>query len=113
VDINVPNGVVTLAGEVPNARVKADAEAEAGGVNRVVKVVNDRLSTASLGRNSTRARQPEEQEHEEERREDEGEHLGDREGSSRDPRETEQSGHEADHEKRQRPLDHGSKPPER
>ena len=41
IDINVTNGVVTLAGEVPNARVKADAEAEARSVNGVVKVVNN------------------------------------------------------------------------
>lgn len=41
VDINVTNGVVTLAGEVPNARVKADAEAEARSVKGVVKVVNN------------------------------------------------------------------------
>ena len=41
IDINVTNGVVTLAGEVPNPRVKADAEAEARSVNGVVKVVNN------------------------------------------------------------------------
>ena len=41
VDINVTNGVVTLAGEVPNARVKADAEAEAHSVKGVVRVVNN------------------------------------------------------------------------
>lgn len=41
IDINVTNGVVTLAGEVPNSRVKADAEAEARSVNGVVKVVNN------------------------------------------------------------------------
>ncbi len=41
VDINVTNGVVTLAGEVPNAKVKADAEAEARAVNGVVRVNNN------------------------------------------------------------------------
>jgi len=41
IDINVTNGIVTLAGEVPNARVKADAEAEARSVDGVVKVVNN------------------------------------------------------------------------
>jgi osmotically-inducible protein OsmY len=41
VDINVTNGVVTLAGEVPNDRVKADAEAEARSVNGVVRVINN------------------------------------------------------------------------
>jgi osmotically-inducible protein OsmY len=41
IDTNVTNGVVTLAGEVPNDRVKADAEAEARSVNGVVKVINN------------------------------------------------------------------------
>jgi osmotically-inducible protein OsmY len=41
VDINVTNGVVTLAGEVPNAQVKADAEAEARSVEGVVRVNNN------------------------------------------------------------------------
>jgi osmotically-inducible protein OsmY len=41
VDINVTNGVVTLAGEVPNARVKADAEAEAKSVKGVRRVINN------------------------------------------------------------------------
>src|SRR5437867_5134819 len=41
IDINVTNGVVTLAGEVPNARVKADAEQEARTVDGVVKVINN------------------------------------------------------------------------
>jgi osmotically-inducible protein OsmY len=41
VDINVTNGVVTLAGEVPNAKVKAEAEAEARSVDGVVRVVNN------------------------------------------------------------------------
>ena len=41
IDINVTNGIVTLAGEVPNPRVKADAEAEARSVNGVVKVINN------------------------------------------------------------------------
>ena len=41
IDINVTNGIVTLAGEVPNAQVKADAEKEARMVNGVVKVNNN------------------------------------------------------------------------
>ena len=41
VDINVTNGVVTLAGEVPNARVKSDAEAEARTVKGVRRVINN------------------------------------------------------------------------
>ena len=41
IDINVTNGVVTLAGEVPNAMVKADAESEARSVNGVVRVINN------------------------------------------------------------------------
>jgi osmotically-inducible protein OsmY len=41
IDINVTNGVVTLAGEVPNARVKAEAEAEARSVEGVVRVNNN------------------------------------------------------------------------
>ena len=41
VDINVTNGVVTLAGEVPNAKVKSEAEAEARSVSGVVRVVNN------------------------------------------------------------------------
>ena len=41
VDINVTNGVVTLAGEVPNQQVKVDAENEARSVKGVVRVVNN------------------------------------------------------------------------
>ena len=41
IDINVTNGVVTLAGEVPNAMVRADAESEARSVDGVVRVVNN------------------------------------------------------------------------
>ena len=41
VDINVTNGVVTLAGEVPNAEVKREAEREARGVKGVTKVINN------------------------------------------------------------------------
>ncbi len=41
IDINVTNGIVTLAGEVPNAKVKADAGAEARSVDGVVRVVNN------------------------------------------------------------------------
>ena len=41
VDVNVTNGVVTLAGEVPNAQVKAEAEKEARSVSGVVGVKNN------------------------------------------------------------------------
>jgi len=41
IDINVTNGVVTLAGEVPNAQVKADAATEARTVSGVVRVINN------------------------------------------------------------------------
>jgi osmotically-inducible protein OsmY len=41
IDINVTNGVVTLAGEVPNAQVKADAQTEARTVSGVVRVINN------------------------------------------------------------------------
>lgn len=41
VDINVTNGVVTLAGEVPNAKVKKEAENEARTVDGVVRVINN------------------------------------------------------------------------
>ena len=41
VDVNVTNGVVTLAGEVPNAKVKAEAEHEARTVEGVTKVINN------------------------------------------------------------------------
>jgi osmotically-inducible protein OsmY len=41
VDVNVTNGVVTLAGEVPNAQVKAEAEQEARSVAGVVRVINN------------------------------------------------------------------------
>jgi osmotically-inducible protein OsmY len=41
VDINVTNGVVTLAGEVPNPQVKMEAEKEARSVDGVVKVINN------------------------------------------------------------------------
>src|SRR5688572_14928652 len=46
VEVNVTNGIVTLAGEVPNAQVKADAEAE---VRKVagVKGVNNNLQVSS------------------------------------------------------------------
>ena len=40
-DVNVTNGVVTLAGEVPNAQVKAEAEHEARTTGGVVKVINN------------------------------------------------------------------------
>jgi osmotically-inducible protein OsmY len=42
----VTNGVVTLAGEVPNAQVKADAEAAVRSVNGV-KGVNNNLQVKS------------------------------------------------------------------
>ena len=41
VDINVTNGVVTLAGEVPNQQVKAEAAREAASVKGVTRVVNN------------------------------------------------------------------------
>ena len=41
IDINVTNGVVTLAGEVPNAKVSAEAQSEARSVFGVVKVINN------------------------------------------------------------------------
>ncbi len=41
IDINVTNGIVTLAGEVPNAQVKAEAEQEARSVPGVVRVINN------------------------------------------------------------------------
>lgn len=41
IDINVTNGIVTLAGEVPNAQVKADAEIEARTVSGVIRVINN------------------------------------------------------------------------
>ena len=41
IDINVTNGVVTLAGEVPNAQVKKEAEKEARSVDGVVRVINN------------------------------------------------------------------------
>jgi osmotically-inducible protein OsmY len=46
VDVNVTNGVVTLAGEVPNAKVKSEAESEARSVSGVKRVVNN-LQVAS------------------------------------------------------------------
>lgn len=41
VDVNVTNGVVTISGEVPNERVKREAEAEARTVDGVRKVNNN------------------------------------------------------------------------
>ena len=46
VEVNVTNGIVTLAGEVPNAQVKADAEREARSV-KGVKGVNNNLQVSS------------------------------------------------------------------
>jgi osmotically-inducible protein OsmY len=41
VDVNVTNGVVTLAGEVPDMKTKIEAEKEARSVDGVVKVINN------------------------------------------------------------------------
>jgi hyperosmotically inducible protein len=41
IDINVTNGIVTLAGEVPNAKVKSEAQAEAKTVSGVKRVINN------------------------------------------------------------------------
>jgi hyperosmotically inducible protein len=41
IDINVTNGIVTLAGEVPNPAVRLEAEKEAMSVNGVKKVINN------------------------------------------------------------------------
>jgi len=41
IDVNVTNGVVTLAGEVPNEKVKQDAEDEARSVRGVKSVKNN------------------------------------------------------------------------
>jgi hyperosmotically inducible protein len=41
VEVNVTNGIVTLAGEVPNAQVKADAEREARSVDGVRGINNN------------------------------------------------------------------------
>ncbi len=41
IDVNVTNGVVTLAGEVPNTQVKAEAEQEARSVAGVTRVINN------------------------------------------------------------------------
>jgi hyperosmotically inducible periplasmic protein len=41
IDINVTNGIVTLAGEVPNPQVRLEAEKEALSVNGVKKVINN------------------------------------------------------------------------
>lgn len=46
VETNVTNGIVTLAGEVPNAQVKADAEAAVREVSGV-KGVNNNLQVKS------------------------------------------------------------------
>ena len=41
VDVNVTNGVVTLAGEVPNAQAKTEAEQAARSVSGVTRVINN------------------------------------------------------------------------
>jgi len=41
IDINVTNGIVTLAGEVPNAEVSAEAQREAHTVSGVIRVINN------------------------------------------------------------------------
>lgn len=46
VEINVTNGVVTLAGEVPNAQVKSDAEAAVRSI-KGVKGVNNNIQVKS------------------------------------------------------------------
>lgn len=46
VEVNVTNGIVTLAGEVPNAEVKADAEREARSVSGV-RGVNNNLQVSN------------------------------------------------------------------
>lgn len=46
IEVNVTNGIVTLAGEVPNAEVKASAEAEARSVSGV-KGVNNNLQVSN------------------------------------------------------------------
>lgn len=46
VEVNVTNGIVTLAGEVPNEQVRADAEAEVRKVSGV-KGVNNNLQVSS------------------------------------------------------------------
>ncbi|HEY3173348.1 MAG TPA: BON domain-containing protein [Thermoanaerobaculia bacterium] len=46
VEVNVTNGIVTLAGEVPNAQVKADAERETRSVDGV-RGVNNNLQVKS------------------------------------------------------------------
>jgi osmotically-inducible protein OsmY len=46
IEVNVTNGIVTLAGEVPNADVKAEAEAAARSVDGV-KGVNNNLQVKS------------------------------------------------------------------
>ena len=40
-DFHVTNGVVTLAGEAPNAQVKVEAEQEACSVAGVTRVINN------------------------------------------------------------------------
>ena len=49
-DVNVTNGVVTLAGEVPNAQVKAQAEQEARSVSGVTRVIHNRQVNAAPSR---------------------------------------------------------------
>ncbi len=49
VDVNVTNGVVTLAGEVPDAQVKADAEREVWSVSGVKQVVNNLQVSGGAG----------------------------------------------------------------
>lgn len=47
IDVNVTSGIVTLAGEVPNAQVKADAQTEARTVSGVIRVINNLQVKAS------------------------------------------------------------------
>lgn len=53
VDINVTNGIVTLAGEVPSAQVKEEAEREAWSVKGVRQVINNLQVGAGTGTGST------------------------------------------------------------
>lgn len=41
IEVNVTNGVVTLAGEVPNEKVRAEAEAEVWQIEGVRRVINN------------------------------------------------------------------------
>lgn len=54
IDINVTNGIVTLAGEVPNSQVKEQAERDAWSVKGVRQVINNlQVSSSSTSTGST------------------------------------------------------------